>query len=85
MFVLCAVLKQKKKAWKLGLCHCTDQASIEEFSLCFSGCVSFTFEENKPLFLFVSHSYPAVLPSCPLNVEEENVLRINHLKDKANE
>ena len=32
------VLSLLKKARKLGLCHCTDQASFKESSLCFSCC-----------------------------------------------
>ena len=30
------VLSILKKTWKLGLCHCTDQASFKESSFCFS-------------------------------------------------
>ena len=57
------VLSLLKKAWKLGLCHCTDQASFEESSHCFSCCCpllqghpSITYHDCSSSF---SHSYPA--------------------------
>ena len=58
MFVLCAVLKQKKKAWKLGLCHCTDQASLKE---------SFVFPVVCTLpILFMLWLTNTYIPTCVL-------------------
>ena len=52
------VLKQKKKAWKLGLCHCTDQASLKE---------SFVFPVVCTLpILFMLWLTNTYIPTCVL-------------------
>ena len=52
------VLKQKKKAFKLGLCHCTDQASLKE---------SFVFPVVCTLpILFMLWLTNTYIPTCVL-------------------
>ena len=72
-----------KKAWKLCLCHCTDQASFKESSLCFSCFVSFTSRTTPSI---TSRTTPSIivplfltLTLCFLRFQHANTPRCSYL------